>query len=220
MIYSRFINQISSGRQPSLIREMTRILAAASKEMIPLSGGFPNPAMFPVTNITVSVPNTGKINLSGPDLASALQYLPTNGHPGLLQQLRDLQQSVHQPHPGVWDNSDIVITSGSQDGLCKAFEMMMSQGRNQGELEVKGITCVHNNLGSGVIVEDFVYSGTLSILNPYQPTYHVIKSDNQGMRPDSLRKVLSRWTPGGEEDGCPKVLYINPTGANPTGKLS
>ena len=96
----------------------------------------------------------------------------------------------------------------------------MSQGRNQGELEVKGITCVHNNLGSGVIVEDFVYSGTLSILNPYQPTYHVIKSDNQGMRPDSLRKVLSRWTPGGEEDGCPKVLYINPTGANPTGKLS
>ena len=63
MIYSRFINQISSGRQPSLIREMTRILAAASKEMIPLSGGFPNPAMFPVTNITVSVPNTAQINL-------------------------------------------------------------------------------------------------------------------------------------------------------------
>ena len=130
MIYSRFINQISSGRQPSLIREMTRILAAASKEMIPLSGGFPNPAMFPVTNITVSVPNTAPIDLSGPDLTSALQYLPTNGHPGLLQQLRDLQQTVHQPHPGVWDNTDIVITSGSQDGLCKAFEMMMSHGRN------------------------------------------------------------------------------------------
>jgi len=146
------------------------------------------------------VPNTAQINLSGPDLTSALQYLPTNGHPGLLQQLRDLQQSVHQPHPGVWDNSDIVITSGSQDGLCKAFEMMMSQG-------------------SGVIVEDFVYSGTLSILNPYQPTYHVIQSDNHGMRPDSLREVLSRWTLGGEEDGCPKVLYINPTGANPTGTV-
>ena len=129
MIYSRFINQISSARQPSLIREMTRILAAASKEMIPLSGGFPNPAMFPFTNITVSVPNTAPIELSGPDLTSALQYLPTNGHPGLLQQLRDLQQAVHQPQPGVWDNSDIVITSGSQDGLCKAFEMMMSHGK-------------------------------------------------------------------------------------------
>ena len=79
--------------------------------------------------------------------------------------------------------------------------------------------CSKNNkdLGSGVIVEDFVYSGTLSILNPYQPTYHVIQSDNHGMRPDSLREVLSRWTPGGEDDDCPKVLYINPTGANPTG---
>ncbi len=75
-------------------------------------------------------------------------------------------------------------------------------------------------VGSGIIVEDFVYSGTLSIINPYQPTYHVIQSDNHGMRPDSLRKVLSQWTSGGEEDDCPRVLYINPTGANPTGKQS
>ena len=129
MIYSRFINSISAGRQPSLIREMTKILANASPEMIPLSGGFPNPQMFPFTQVTINVADGLPINLSGPGLQSALQYLPTNGHPTLLKQLKNLQQEVHSPDTKVWDNTDMVITSGSQDGLCKTFEMLMKPGR-------------------------------------------------------------------------------------------
>jgi len=200
MMYSRFLNNISSGRQPSLIREMTKILANASPEMIPLSGGFPNPEMFPFTNLSIDVTNGSPINLSGKALQSALQYLPTNGHPVLLKQLRTLQQEVHNPTTSVWDNTDMVITSGSQDGLCKTFEMFM-------------------NNGASVLVEEFVYSGTLSIINPYQPKYHVIKSDQNGMDPDSLRQVLSKWTPGMDTEDYPKFLYINPTGANPTGTV-
>jgi len=199
-MYSRFISAVSAGRQPSLIREMTKILAAAPPEMIPLSGGFPNPEMFPFKEMTVSVENGSPIHLSGKSLQSALQYLPTNGHPVLLKQLRDLQLEVHKPDQSVWDNTDIVVTSGSQDGLCKAFEMML-------------------NKGSSVLVEDFVYSGTLSIINPYQPKYHVIQSDEKGMKPESLQKVLSQWTPGEESTDIPKFLYINPTGANPTGTV-
>jgi len=199
-MYSRFISAVSAGRQPSLIREMTKILAAAPPEMIPLSGGFPNPEMFPFKNLTISMENGSSINLSGKTMQSALQYLPTNGHPDLLKQLQELQVSVHNPPADTWAASDIVVTSGSQDGLCKAFEMML-------------------DTGSSVLVEDFVYSGTLSIINPYKPVYHTIQSDNQGMIPDSLRKVLSQWTPGQEGAGVPKFLYINPTGANPTGTV-
>jgi len=189
---------VSAGRQPSLIREMTKILAAASPDMIPLSGGFPNPEMFPFSQLSLAVPGARPIELSGAALQSALQYLPTPGHPGLLQQLRALQQAVHRPAAAVWDNTDIVVTSGSQDGLCKTLEMMISQG-------------------SSVVVEDFVYSGTLSIMTPYQPRYHVVQSDQLGMRPQSLREVLAQWSPGSEH--CPKILYINPTGANPTGTV-
>ena len=57
---------------------------------------------------------------------SVLTFLRDN--PGLLQQLRALQQAVHRPAAAVWDNTDIVVTSGSQDGLCKTLEMMISQG--------------------------------------------------------------------------------------------
>jgi len=200
-MYSRFINAVSAARQPSLIREMTQVLANASPEMIPLSGGFPNPQMFPFKQLKLEVPGGSPIVLEGPSLQAALQYLPTPGHPGLLRHLRSLQEEEHRPPQEVWANTDMVVTTGSQDGLCKAMEMMLEQG-------------------SSVLVEDFVYSGTLSIINPYKPSYHVIQSDGEGMVPASLRATLARWSQGEEgEPDRPKFLYINPTGANPTGSL-
>ena len=42
----------------------------------------------------------------------------------------------------------------------------------------------------------------------------------EGMVPASLRATLARWSRGKEgEPDRPKFLYINPTGANPTGSL-
>jgi hypothetical protein len=38
MNYARFISRLSANRQPSTIRELTRILQTASPEMIALSG--------------------------------------------------------------------------------------------------------------------------------------------------------------------------------------
>merc|ERR1711923_178608 len=132
--------------------------------------------MFPFNNLTISVENGSPISLSGKSLQSALQYLPTNGRPNLLKQLKELQIAVHKPKDEVWKNTDIVVTSGSQDGLCKAIEMMIDKG-------------------SGVLVEDFVYSGTLAIMNPYEPKYYTVESDSQGMIPESLKKVLAQWGP-------------------------
>ena len=128
-------------------------------------------------------------------MQQALQYLPTNGLPSLVKQLKDLQLEVHKPPKETWDNTDIVVTNGSQDGLCKALEMLM-------------------NVGSTVLVEEYVYSGTLAIINPYEPRYQVVKCDMDGMRPDSLREILSQWSTDklDEDETAPKFLYINPVG--------
>ena len=68
--------------------------------------------------------------------------------------------------------------------------------------------------GSGVLVEDFVYSGTLSIINPYSPVYHVVESDTGGMIPQSLKAVLSQWGTGVEAElDRPKVLGVSSIGA-------
>ena len=59
-----------------------------------------------------------------------------------------------------------------------------------------------------MLVEDFVYSGTLSIINPYSPIYHVVESDSGGMIPQSLKAVLSQWGKGEEAElDRPKVIF-------------
>jgi kynurenine/2-aminoadipate aminotransferase len=61
----------------------------------------------------------------------------------LLSQLKEMQQKLHSPP--CWADTEVVITSGSQDGLCKAFEMML-------------------NMNDHVIIQEPVYAGTLAIV--------------------------------------------------------
>ena len=46
-------------------------------------------------------------------------------------------------HPPL--TTDLIVTCGSQDGLCKAIEMLLSPG-------------------DSVVVEDYIYAGTLGIM--------------------------------------------------------
>jgi len=178
---------------------MTKLLAQAGPDMIPLSGGFPNPAMFPFESLELKVAGgSAPLKLSGKEMQAALQYLPTPGHPGLLRHLRNMQERIHSPDTRVWSSSELVVTSGSQDGLCKSIEMLLEPG-------------------DPIILEQFVYSGTLSILNPYKPVYHQVNSDQEGMIPEHLQEVLEGVQDRG--DKMPKFMYINPTGANPTGTM-
>ena len=62
-------------------------------------------------------------------------------------------------------------------------------------------------------------STTLSMLGPLQPRLHTVQADQLGMRPDSLRQILTKQQQQEEEQG-PRLLYISPTGNNPTGKRS
>ena len=71
--------------------------------------------------------------------------------------------------------------------------------------------------GTGVLVEEYVDSTTLSMLGPLQPRLHPVQADQLGMRPDSLRQILTKQQQQEEEQG-PRLLYISPTGNNPTGK--
>lgn len=58
-------------------------------------------------------------------------------------------------------------------------------------------------------------------LKPYRPTLIPIEQDHLGMIPQSLVNALEDWRRKCTADGggckMPKVMYINPTGSNPTG---
>lgn len=98
----------------------------APKEHISLAEGMPNEITFPFESINVVLKNGSSFTLQGGELHSALQYLPTQGYPPLLEQLREFTRRVHQP-PN-WHNCDMIMTNGSQDGISKSIEMLVQEG--------------------------------------------------------------------------------------------
>jgi len=64
MSYSRFVGRLAAKRKPSIIREMTKLLETAPEGTVPLSGGLPNPAMFPVTRATIEASDGTTIELT------------------------------------------------------------------------------------------------------------------------------------------------------------
>jgi len=204
--YLRYLNSVSLARKPSPIRKLTEILANSPPSMISLAGGMPNSATFPFQECEIRTKDGNVLKLGEKDMKVALQYCPSQGLGSLIDWLKALQMMIHAPP--LWksktENStelDLIVTSGSQDGLCKAMEMMLSKGDN-------------------VLMDTPAYPGTLAILRPLGTNILAVKSDHDGMIPESLEEILSQWSPEDAEDpssDIPKVLIVIPNAGNPSG---
>lgn len=188
--YSRFLSQLSLRRKPSPIRECLPM--AMRPGMISLAGGLPNGSSFPFKNCTLELSNGEKLSISGPQFEEALQYGPTEGIPALQKWLVDHQVTRHGIDPSKYS---LLVTSGSQDGLTKAFEMLIDVGE-----------------GDTVLVESPLYTGVSAALGPMQCEMLEIPLDGDGIIPEELEKILVN-----NKQKKIKFLYTVPTGQNPSG---
>ncbi|XP_045432475.1 kynurenine/alpha-aminoadipate aminotransferase, mitochondrial isoform X3 [Pipistrellus kuhlii] len=205
MNYARFITAKSAARRPSPIRVYTELQNRAPKSVISLATGSPNPNTFPFKTATINIGNQKAIQFDEQIMKRALQYSESAGIPELLSWLKKLQVKLHNPptvhYPSSQGQMDICVTSGSQDGLCKVFEMIINRGDN-------------------ILLNEPVYSGTLQALRPMGCNMINVPSDEYGIIPDSLKEILSKWKPEDSknpEKNTPKFLYTVPNGDNPTG---
>eukprot|EP00937_MAST-01D_sp_MAST-1D-sp2_P006379 g6379.t1 len=182
----------SQARQPSPIRALMPLLDTPG--MISLGGGLPHPDTFPFGRMSVRLADGTKMRIDEGEMQAALQYSPTAGLPGLVAQLKAIVAREHAPPFGEWD---LCVTSGSQDALTRAFEMLVPPGGN-------------------ILVESPTYSGSLAFLGPYGCGKVAVQTDEMGLVPESLEEVLAAWDES--RDGPrPRVLYTIPNGSNPTG---
>ncbi|XP_008058867.1 kynurenine/alpha-aminoadipate aminotransferase, mitochondrial isoform X1 [Carlito syrichta] len=205
MNYARFITATSAARTPSAIRIMTELWTRAPKSTISLASGMPNPNTFPFKTAVITIENGKDIQFGEEVMKRALQYSSSPGIPELLSWLKQLQVKLHNPptihYPPNQGQMDICVTSGSQEGLCKVFEMIINPGDN-------------------VLLDEPVYPGTLHALQPLGCNIISVASDKHGIIPDSLRDSLSKWKPEDSKNpkkNTPKFLYTVPNGNNPTG---
>ncbi|XP_059958641.1 kynurenine/alpha-aminoadipate aminotransferase, mitochondrial isoform X2 [Mesoplodon densirostris] len=205
MNYTRFITAASAARKPSALRVMAEILGKSSKSVLSLATGAPNPNMFPFKTAVITIDNGKTIQFDEEMMKRALQYSQSAGVPELLSWLKQLQVKLHNPptihYPPSQGQMDMCVTCGSQEGLCKVFEMIINPGDN-------------------ILVNEPIYSGTIQAMQPLGGNIINISSDEHGIIPDSLREILSKWKPEDSKNpkkNTPKFLYTVPNGNNPAG---
>jgi 2-aminoadipate transaminase len=168
-----------AGLKSSAIRDILKL--TQRKGMISFAGGLPAPELFPLQEIKYAADRV--LAKYG---SNALQYTVTEG----IVPLREKIAAMLDPSGQQVKLHNIIITQGSQQGL---------------ELLAK----VFLDKGAVVLTENPSYLGALQAFRLFQADIIPVASDQDGIRPDSLRDALHKHRPA--------FLYLMPTFQNPTG---
>ncbi|XP_043254692.1 kynurenine/alpha-aminoadipate aminotransferase, mitochondrial-like [Colletes gigas] len=191
---ARFITEVSGRRKTSMLRKTTNDFLERPNS-INLANGMPNITTFPFEEISVTYKNGEKVKLVGDELSCSLQYGSSQGYKPLLKKIREHQKYWYEPKYTKWD---VIVTSGSSDGCSMVFDMVVEPG-------------------DPIMIQEPVYNGTLSVLGPITSKLIGIPQDQNGIIPEEITKVLEERLRN--KESMPKVLYVNPIGANPTGTV-
>jgi 2-aminoadipate transaminase len=167
----------------STIREMLKV--TQQPDIISFGGGLPAPELFPTEAIAQAARSV--MDRYG---AAALQYSVTEGIPEMRIWVAE---RLTRRFGRIFDAESVTIVNGSQQGLDLLGKVFLDPGDH-------------------VVMEDPSYLGAIQAFDAYQARYLTVDTDEEGLIPDSLERVLDRADP------FPKFLYLVPNFANPTGR--
>jgi len=164
----------------SFIREILKV--ALDSSVISFAGGLPNRDLFPAEEIRTA---TLKVfEKFGRDI---FQYSNSEGYKGLREIISERYRKLHRLSIPV---DDILITSGSQQGLDLLGKIFL-------------------NDGDDLVIEEPGYLGAIQAFSIYQPRFNPVPVDDRGMDIAAFRKVLSTRKP--------RLMYTVPNFQNPSG---
>lgn len=171
--------------KPSEIRELLKY--ASNKNLISFGGGMPNPLTFPMAELKGIMDDV--MNNYG---ALALQY----GNTGGMNELKtEIKRLVNETEKIASSESEILVTSGSQQGLYELAKIFV-------------------NPGDVIITEEPTYVGAISAFDANKAEMHSIPMDSNGIRTDLVEEEVRKLVAAGRK---PKFIYTIPTFQNPTG---
>jgi len=180
MGFDKLLAERTRAMDANVIREILKVVSQPG--MVSLAGGIPAPESFPL-----EIMHDLTAIVIDKYASKAFQYDPTEGFGPLREILVDYLQQK-----GIKSNKEeILVASGSQGVLDAIGKVLISKGDQ-------------------VAVEAPTYLGALQAFTPYEPEYIRLDTDDDGLIPRSLEKVL--------DGGGIKFIYLVPTFQNPTGR--
>lgn len=168
------------GKVPrSFIREILKV--TQDPEIISFAGGLPSPESFPFQEIKEVAVQV--LEESG---AQALQYSTTEGY----YPLREWVSNRYQSKGMKVDPEEVLITNGSQQGLDLVGKIFLNQK-------------------DPVLVERPTYLAALQSFGLYEPEFHSLPLEKDGVDVNCLVEALDEFHP--------KLFYAVPNFQNPTG---
>lgn len=166
---------------PSVLREILKL--ADQPGIISLAGGLPSPKTFPISAFADAC-----AHVLANDGAAALQYAASEGYAPLRQAVADML-------PWNVDPAQVLITTGSQQGLDLVAKVLLDPG-------------------SRVLVEMPTYLGALQAFSPMEPEAVGVQSDSDGVVVDDLLAKAH----GNASEEAARFVYLLPNFQNPTGR--
>ena len=164
---------------PSVIREILKVTEKPG--IISFAGGLPSPRTFPVAEFKEACARV--LQDDGP---AALQYAASEGY-------GPLREAVAAQLPWAVDPANVLITTGSQQGLDLVAKVLI-------------------DTDSRVLVETPTYLGALQAFTPMEPQIEAVASDAEGI------DVADFEQRAGSGANRARFLYVLPNFQNPTGR--
>ena len=169
---------------PSVIREILKVTEKPG--IISFAGGLPSPKTFPISEFAKACETVLRGNGEAFGQA-ALQYAASEGYGPLC----DL---VVAGLPWKVDRSQVLITTGSQQGLDLIAKVLIDEG-------------------SRILVETPTYLGALQAFTPMEPEVVSVASDDEGV---DVADLLAKATTA--SGARARFFYVLPNFQNPTGR--
>ena len=164
---------------PSVIREILKVTEKPG--IISFAGGLPSPRTFPVSAFSEACAKVLR-----EDGQAALQYAASEGY-------GPLREAVASQLPWLVDPAQVLITTGSQQGLDLVAKVLV-------------------DAGSRILVETPTYLGALQAFTPMEPEVVSVDSDAEGVDVDDVAAKA------GTGASRARFLYVLPNFQNPTGR--
>lgn len=168
--------------QASEIREILKV--TERPDIISFAGGLPAPELFPVEEIL----NVNRIVLEEQG-TSALQYTTTEGYAPLREWIAE---RMNLRLGTSFDRDNIMLTHGSQQALDLSGKVFLDED-------------------DVVLCESPTYLAAISAFRAYGCKFVEVPTDNEGMIPDELERILVITD-------RVKLIYVIPDFQNPTGR--